>query len=50
MTRIGFSLMVLSGMGTPFGHISGLLYSTATIEALLGQLFIVLIVGRFLVK
>jgi hypothetical protein len=50
MTRVGFSLMVLSGMNTPFEHISGLLYSAVTIEALWGQIFIVLIVGRFLVK
>lgn len=50
MKRFGFSLMVLSGMGTPYPNASELMFATGTIEALWGQIFIVLIVGRLLVK
>jgi hypothetical protein len=50
MKRIEFSLMILSGMGTPYEHASGMVYSLATVEALWGQLFVVLIVGRLLMK
>jgi len=49
MKRIEYSLMVLSGMDTPF-HPNGVLYALGMIEALWGQIFIVLIVGRLLVK
>ena len=48
--RIGYSLMVLSGMDTPYPNVSDLLHAAATVEALFGQLFIVLIVGRLLTK
>lgn len=49
MKRVGFSFMVLVGMDTPY-NISALLGSVATIEALFSEIFIVLIVGRFLIK
>lgn len=49
MKRIEYSLMVLSGMDTPF-HPNGVLYALGMIEALWGQIFIVLIVGRLLVS
>jgi hypothetical protein len=49
MKRMDFSLMVLSGMNTPFEP-NGVLYALGMIEALWGQIFIVLIVGRLLVK
>jgi hypothetical protein len=41
--------MVLCGMDVPY-DVSGLIASVTTIEALFGEIFIVLIVGRFLVK
>jgi hypothetical protein len=50
MKRIGFSFMVLSGMGFPYSNVSELMYAAGTVEALWGQIFIVLIVGRLLVK
>ncbi len=50
MKRVGFSFMVLSGMGFPYQHVSELMYAAGTVEALWGQIFIVLIVGRLLVK
>jgi hypothetical protein len=49
MNRLDFSLMILGGMEIPFEP-SGILYSVGMIEALWGQIFIVLIVGRLLVK
>jgi hypothetical protein len=49
MKRVGFSFMVLCGMDVPY-DVSGLIASVTTIEALFGEIFIVLIVGRFLVK
>jgi hypothetical protein len=49
MKRMDFSLMVLSGMDTPYTP-TGVLYALGMIEALWGQIFIVLIVGRLLVK
>ena len=49
MNRMNFSLMVLGGMEIPYEP-SAVLYSVAMIEALWGQIFIVLIVGRLLVK
>jgi hypothetical protein len=49
MKRLDFSLMVLSGMDTPYQP-NGVLYALGMIEALWGQIFIVLIVGRLLVK
>jgi len=50
MKRYEFSLMVLSGMNSPYDHPIGMIFSIATIEAVWGQLFIVLIVGRLLMK
>lgn len=50
MTRFEFSLMILSGMNTPYTNLTGMVNTLGTIEAVLGQLFIVLIVGRLLVK
>ncbi len=50
MKRYEFSLMVLSGMTTPYNNPTGMIYSLGTIEAVWGQLFIVLIVGRLLMK
>jgi hypothetical protein len=49
MKRVGFSFMVLCGMDTPY-DVSALISSVTTIEALFGEIFIVLIVGRFLIK
>jgi hypothetical protein len=49
MKRIGFSFMVLCGMDTPYS-ITPLINSITTVEALFGEIFIVLIVGRFLMK
>lgn len=49
MKRMEFSLMVLSGMDVPFQP-NGVLYALGMIEALWGQIFIVLIVGRLLIK
>src|SRR5579871_80983 len=45
MKRMGYSMMVLSGMDTPYTA-TGLIYTANTFEALWGQLFVVLIVGR----
>ncbi|HQQ97106.1 MAG TPA: hypothetical protein PLX35_07575 [Cyclobacteriaceae bacterium] len=50
MKRIEFSFIVLSGMDNPYGAVAGMVTSLATVEALFGQLFVVLIVGRLLVK
>jgi hypothetical protein len=50
MKRYEFSLMVLSGMDTPYGNQVAMIFSLGTIEALSGQLFIVLIVGRLMMK
>jgi hypothetical protein len=50
MKRIEFSLMVLSGMNNPYTSAGNMIFSMGTIEALWGQLFIVLIVGRLLMK
>ena len=49
MKRMGYSLMVLSGADSPYTATS-LIHMMGTIEALWGQLFVVLIVGRLLVK
>lgn len=49
MKRVGFSFMVLCGMDIPY-NITSLINSVMTIESLFGQIFIVLIVGRFLLK
>lgn len=49
MKRVGFSFQVLCGMDTSY-TISSLVSSITTVEALFGEIFIVLIVGRFLVK
>lgn len=50
MKRYEFSLMVLSGMNSPYVNPIGMIFSIGTIEAVWGQLFIVLIVGRLLMK
>ena len=50
MKRCEFSLMVLSGMDTPYASVSPLISSLATVEALWGQLFVIFIVGRLMVK
>jgi hypothetical protein len=50
MKRIEFSLMVLSGMDNPYTNAAGMIFSLGTIEAVWGQLFVVLIVGRLLMK
>jgi hypothetical protein len=50
MKRYEFSLMVLSGMDSPYGNATDMIYSMGMVEALWGQLFIVLIVGRLLMK
>jgi hypothetical protein len=50
MKRFEFSLMVLSGMDSPYGNASGMIFSLGTVEALWGQLFVVLIVGRLMMK
>lgn len=49
MKRVGFSFMILCGIDTPY-NISSLLNSITTVEALFSEIFIVLIVGRFLVR
>lgn len=49
MKRVGFSFMTLCGIDTSYA-VSPLLSSITTIEALFSEIFIVLIVGRFLVK
>ncbi len=49
MKRVGFSFMTLCGVDTPY-NMTPLLSSITTIEALFSEIFIVLIVGRFLVK
>jgi hypothetical protein len=41
--------MILCGMDTPYSF-TPLINSITTIEALFGEIFIVLIVGRFLIK
>ena len=48
MKRYGYSLTVLSGMNSPFGNASDMIFSMGTVEALWGQIFIVLIVARLL--
>lgn len=50
MKRIEFSFMVLAGMDNPYASVAGMVTSLAMVEALFGQLFVVLIVGRLLVK
>jgi hypothetical protein len=50
MKRFEFSLMVLSGMDSPYGNAAGMIFSLGTLEALWGQLFVVLIVGRLMMK
>ena len=49
MKRMGYSLMVLSGMDSPYSP-TGVIYMASTIEALWGQLFVILIVGRLMIK
>jgi hypothetical protein len=50
MKRFEFSLMVLSGMDSPYNNATGMIFSLGTVEALLGQLFVVLIVGRLMMR
>jgi hypothetical protein len=50
MKRYEFSLIILSGMESPYDNPIDMIFSMATIEALWGQLFIVLIVGRLMMK
>ena len=50
MERMEYSLSILSGMNTPYDHPIGMIYSIGMIEALWGQLFFVLIVGRLMMK
>jgi hypothetical protein len=50
MKRFEYSLMVLSGMDSPYGNQIAMIFSLGTIEAIWSQLFIVLIVGRLLMK
>jgi len=50
MDRISYSVLVLSGLDNPIEGISMVVTKISTIEALWSNLFIVLIVGRFLVK
>jgi hypothetical protein len=50
MKRFGYSLTVLSGMNSPFGNAADMIFSMGTVEALWGQIFIVLIVARLLTK
>lgn len=49
MKRMGYSMMVLSGMDTPYTP-TGVIYMASTFEALWGQLFVILIVGRLMMK
>ncbi|MEJ0032741.1 MAG: hypothetical protein WDO15_21330 [Bacteroidota bacterium] len=49
MKRVGFSFMVLCGMDISY-DVTPLINSVMTIESLFSEIFIVLIVGRFLVK
>lgn len=49
MKRVGFSFMTLCGIDTPY-TITPLIASITTVEALFNEIFIVLIVGRFLIK
>ncbi|HTH55789.1 MAG TPA: hypothetical protein VL728_07060 [Cyclobacteriaceae bacterium] len=49
MKRMGYSMMVLSGMNIPYTP-TGTIYMASTFEALWGQLFVVLIVGRLMIK
>ncbi|HZY82045.1 MAG TPA: hypothetical protein VFE50_21120 [Cyclobacteriaceae bacterium] len=49
MKRVGFSFMVLCGMDVPF-NVTPMINSVVTVEALFSEIFIVLIVGRFLMK
>ncbi len=49
MKRMGYSVMVLSGMNIPYVP-TGVIYMASTFEALWGQLFVVLIVGRLMIK
>ncbi|HMJ71634.1 MAG TPA: hypothetical protein VK508_22215 [Cyclobacteriaceae bacterium] len=49
MKRVGFSFMILCGIDTPY-NITPLISSLTTVEALFSEIFIVLIVGRFLVR
>ena len=50
MKRYEFSLMVVSGMESPYSNAVGMIFSMGMFEALWNQLFIVLIVGRLLMK
>lgn len=50
MKRVAYSMTILSGMDSPWTGASELLHAMGTIEALWGQIFIVLIVGRLLVN
>lgn len=50
MKRFEFSLMVLSGMDSPYSNATGMIFSLGMVEALWGQLFVVLIVGRLMMK
>ena len=50
MKRYEFSLMILSGMDSPYNNANGMILAMGMVEALVGQLFVVLIVGRLLMK
>jgi hypothetical protein len=50
MKRFEFSLMVLSGMNSPYDDAAPMIFSLGTVEALWGQLFVVLIVGRLMMR
>ena len=50
MRRFEFSLMILSGMDHPYANPAGMIFSLGTVEALFGQLYVVLIVARLLMK
>jgi hypothetical protein len=50
MRRFEFSLMILSGMDHPYTNPTGMIFSLGTVEALFGQLYVVVIVARLLMK
>lgn len=50
MDRISYSIMILSGLDNPYENITEAVTNMSIIESLWGNLFVVLIVGRLLVK
>lgn len=50
MKRMSYSLMVLAGVDTPYDAPTGVIYFMSTLEALWNQVFVVLIVGRLMMK